>query len=351
MPDRVTIRDVAERAGCGVATVSRVLNQSGSASPETREKVLAAAAELGFEFNELGRSLQSRRSRSLAVLVPSLRNEVFAMAIEGLQQAAAEAGYQMLLACVNYDEASEIEAVRTFVAKQVDGIVLTVANPDNSRALDYLERQSIPYCLMFNQPSGDRPSVGVDNIAAAAMAGKLLIEAGHHEAGFVALRFGMSERARLRFEGFRSIMTASGRKPPHLLELDGDAGEILPQLQSFLVENPGVTAIFASNDLLALAVIKALRKLDRRVPDDIAVIGFDGIDIGELVDPTLATIVTPNVEMGVLAARTVIAALDNKGPTASAGQFLSFDYRPGASLGDVKPPVDELPLSHRPVQP
>jgi len=198
---RVTIRDVAERASCGIATVSRVLNGSGPASLETRARVLAAADELGFSFSELGRSLRLRRSRTLAVLVPTLRNPVFAEAIEGAQEAAAEAGYQMLFACANYEEDLEAEAVRTFLAKQVDGVVLVVSNPDDSLAIAMLKRAGIPYCLIFNQPAGAEPSVGIDNVAAARAVGEMLVSAGHHRPAFLALRFRTSERARLRHAG------------------------------------------------------------------------------------------------------------------------------------------------------
>ncbi len=332
MPARITIRDVAERAGCGVATVSRVLNNSGPASAAVRARVVKVAEELGFEFSDLGRSLQSRRSRTLAVLVPSLRNDVFAMAIEGMQEAAAAEGYQILLSCVNYQEDAEIEAVRTFVSKQVDGVLLTVANPDDSLALAYLKRHGVPYCLMFNQPTSVQPSVGVNNVAAAAMVGNRLLDAGHRDVGFVALRFRASERSRMRYEGLRTVMLAAGHAAPQLLEIDGDADLFQDRLEAFLGENPEMTAVFASNDLLALACIKAFRRMGKRVPGDISIVGFDGIEAGELVEPTLASVVTPNSRMGALAFQTVIRAIEQEEPAAARQVFLPFEFRSGGSL-------------------
>ncbi len=349
MSARITIRDVAERAGCGVATVSRVLNNSGPASATVRARVVKVAEELGFEFSDLGRSLQSRRSRTLAVLVPSLRNDVFAMAIEGVQEAAAAEGYQILLSCVNYQEDAEIEAVRTFVSKQVDGVLLTVANPDHSVALAYLRRHGVPYCLMFNQPISVQPSVGVNNVAAATMVGNRLLEAGHRDVGFVALRFRASERSRMRYEGLRTAMLAAGYPAPRLLEIDGDAGFFQDRLEAFLGENPDMTAVFASNDLLALACIKTLRKMGKRVPSDISIVGFDGIEAGELVEPTLASVVTPNARMGTLAFQMVIRALGKGNPAAAHQVFLPFEFRSGASLAPApnKTPGAELQLDHR----
>jgi len=348
---RVTIRDVAEHVGCGVATVSRVLNGSGPASAETRARVLAAAEELGFQFNELGRSLQSSRSRTLAVVVPSLLNPVFASAIQGAQAAAAARGYQILLACSDYDEETEASALRTLLAKQVDGALLTISNPDDSVAIDLLRQAGLPYCLMFNQPTRPLPSVGVDNIAAAAMAGKQMIATGHREMAFVALRFRSSERARLRFEGFETCLASAGLPAPALLEVDEHAGDLIDRLRDLLAERPQITALFASNDMLALACIRAARALGREPPRDLSIVGFDGIAITELVEPTLATIATPSARMGEAAAERVIAAINAREKVPARSMVLEFEFRPGASLSrfGTEKPVGVLPHPHRPV--
>jgi len=336
MPARITIRDVARLADCGVATVSRVLNGSGPASETVREKVFAAAAELGFEFSEVGRSLQSRRSHTIAIVVPSLRNDVFASAIEGAQQAASEAGYQVLLSCVNYEPKVEAEALRTLVAKGIEGAVLTVTNPSDSRGLAYLEQHGIPYCMMFNQSDSARPSVSVDNVEAARVVAKQLMANGHEEIGFVALRFLSSERSRLRFDGFAEELRQNGHTAIHLLEAPPERERLDAEFTAFLDEHPRMSAIFASNDLLALSCIRLLRRLGRKVPDDISVVGFDGIDAGELMNPSLATIVTPSAEMGRLAAQRVLDAIAHGRDVTPDNQFLPFDFRAGSSLGPCR---------------
>ena len=131
----VTIKDVAMRAGCGVATVSRVLNNTGSASAEMRGRVMAATDALGFEFSEVARSLQSSTTRTIGCVVPSLANPVFADAVQGAQEAFQLAGYQTLLLCTNYDPEFEVQAIRTLTAKKVDGFVLTVSDALNSEGL------------------------------------------------------------------------------------------------------------------------------------------------------------------------------------------------------------------------
>ena len=350
---RVTIRDVANAAGCSIATVSRVLNQSGPASTDTRDRVLATASELGFSFNELGRSLQSQRSRTLGVIVPSLSNPVFAAAIDGVQAEAAAAGYQILLACSNYDEDAETRAVRTLIGKQIDGAVMTVAAPDDSPALAMLSAQETPYCLMFNQPETPQPGVGVDNVAASALAADMLIKAGHRNTAFLAIRFAGSERARLRHDGFRARLGAAGCPDPVLVEVHDNPRDLDARLAALLSDHPQITALYASNDMLALSAMRAVRALGLRVPQDISLIGFDGIAIAEMVEPSLATIATPCPAMGREATARVIAAIEQSESPAATMTALPFEFRNGGSLGLAAPkiPASELPPARRPAFP
>ncbi len=332
MRQRVTIREVAERAGCGIATVSRVLNGSGPASAESRDRVLAAATALRFQFNEVGRSLQSQRSRTLGVVVPSLSNPVFAAAIEGIQETAAARGYQILLGWSGYEAETEANAVRTLAGKQVDGVVLTVCDPDDSAAIEALGRASIPYCLIFNQPGRPRPSVGVDNVAAAAAAGDAVLAAGHRELAFVAVEFHASERSRLRYRGLCAAAAAAGADAPTLAEI-GDADNLGARLGAMLAARPGLTAVLASNDMLALGCIRALKRLGRSVPEDISVVGFDGIAMADLVEPGLATLATPNRQMGARAAELVIDAVREGATLEACPHFLPFEFQLRGSLG------------------
>ncbi|WP_319533205.1 LacI family DNA-binding transcriptional regulator [uncultured Cohaesibacter sp.] len=343
MKRTVTIKDVAQKAGCGVATVSRVLNGSGATSAKTRERVFAAADSLGFVFSDIGRSLQSSRTRTLGCIVPSLANPVFADAVQGLQNVAQNSGYQMLLACSNYNEKDETEAVRLLLAKHVDGIVLTVSDVENSAALEMILQREIPACLMFNKPHGSIPASGIDNFAAAKAVAEAFHHMGHTDTGFLALRFRSSDRSRERFEGFAAGCRDFGMSDPQLLEIDEQSGDLSRLLHDLLSESAQLTGIFASNDFLALAAIRAAKELGRRVPEDLSIVGFDGIEIGRMVEPSLATIVTDARAMGSLAARYVLDHLSKAdNPTSSQSETetkaampalgLSYHFRPGASL-------------------
>ncbi len=357
-----TIKDVAERAGCGIATVSRVLNGTGSASAATRERVLAAAQALRFEFSALGRSLQSNSTRTIGCVVPSLVNPVFADAVQGAQEAAHAAGYQLLLACSNYDEDLELEAVRTLIATRVDALVLTVSNAAGSASLDLVRARQVPCCLMFNSPTPDVPSWAVDNRAAAGEVAHAFARAGHRHTGFLALRFRGSDRSRERYEGFAQGCRENGMAPPALLEISETEGKLLTLLDTLLARHARLTGLFASNDFLALAAMKAARGLGRRVPEDLSIAGFDGIATGLIVEPNLATVVTDPHAMGEGATRTVLAGLAGKPLPHAPAPALSYEFRSGGSLGTPRtaksdggeaatsPPSHKQPLNDQPVK-
>ena len=332
MTRAVTIKDVARLAGCGIATVSRVLNETGPASADTREKVLKAARTLQFQFSDIGRSLQSSTTRTIGCVVPSLANPVFADAVQGLQDVLQGAGYQLLLACSNYDSDQETKAIQTLLTKQVDGLVLTVSDAASSEGLQIVRQRDIPCCLMFNEAVDHVPSASIDNFAAAKMVADAFAEAGHQETGFLALRFKTSDRARRRFEGFADACEKHGMSPPALLQIDEDDGDLSALLSRLLSENTKLSGLFASNDFLALAAINAARSLGRNVPQDLSVVGFDGIALGQMVQPSLATVESnPNL-MGSDAAQIVLSAVNAQAMPSPQDPRSSFRFRPGDSL-------------------
>jgi len=332
-----TIKDVAEMAGCGIATVSRVLNGSGPSSLDTRERVLDAASKLGFTFNEVGRSLKSQRSKTIGVMVPTLSNPVFADAVEGVQQIAAANGYDVILTCANYDRDAEADAVTTLLAKQVEGVILTVSDPSNSSALDAMDGASVPYCLIFNQPKGKRrPAVGVDNTSAARVVGEKIIEFKHRNVAFVAVRFTQSERSLDRFHGLCEAYLEAGFGEPVLVEVDHEFGDLEVAFADLFDRFPDTTVLFASNDMLALACIDGLRAIGKRVPNDISVVGFDGISVANLVSPKLTTISTPCRDMGSKATQLLVNALAEAKAPPRRVISLPFEFRTGQSLSHAR---------------
>ena len=331
----ITIKDVAQSAGCGVATASRVLNNSGPASADVRERVERAARELGFSFSSIGRALQSRRSMTVGCLVPSLANPVFAEAVQGVQAELLGSGYQMLISCSNYDGAADEAAIEMLLSKETDALVATMVAPDRSPALRLAQKRGIPILLMFHDPLDGFITSYVDNFDAAKVVARQFADLGHRRTAFLALRFSTSDRSRNRYAGFHSECRARGLPDPALIEI-GEAEANQPdRLAAILAQHPKLTAIFASNDFLAIAVQKAARLLGWRVPQDLSVVGFDGIEVGRLLEKPLATIETSPEAMGRQAARSLLNLLQG-GPSIQP-PALPFAFRAGATLALPNP--------------
>lgn len=297
-----------------------------------RERVLEAANALNFQFSEVGRSLQSSTTRTIGCVVPSIENPVYADAVQGAQQVFLNAGYQMLLICTNYSVEAEAHAVRTLIAKQVDGILLTVSDAHNSDGLDLIRSRQLPHCLLFNAAPSGQTSWSVADHAAAASVADAFAENGHFHTGFLALNFLSSDRARQRFEGFVERCGEHGMARPALLEVDDDGNDLTAHLQEFLSDNPDVTGLFASNDFLALAAIRSARELLIDVPQDLSIVGFDGIKVGQLVDPSLATIETAPRSLGAGAGKTILSMIDGTVPPDVPEKEQTFSFRAGGSL-------------------
>ena len=325
-----TIRDVAQRAGVSIATVSRVINRQGTIRPETRDRVLEAIDVLGFRPNAIGRSLKAGHSRILGVMVPTLANPVFAEAVEGLQHRARAAGYGVMITTSEYDAALERAAVETLMIGRVDALVLTVTDPAAAETRAWLEAVDRPVVLIYNQP-GPCPTVTVDNAAAGCTAADLFIRAGHDRLAMVAGSFTGSDRARARWTGFAAQAQAAGRAAPSMVEIPFAETDLRPALADLMAGPDAPTGRFCSNDLIALRVIAALRSLGLRVPRDVSVLGFDGIAAGALFEPSLSTITQPSRTMGETAAALALSEL--AGGVAEPITILPHRLVEGASIG------------------
>lgn len=328
----VTIRTVAERAGCSIATVSRVINGSARTSSEVEARVRAAVKELGFRPSEIGRSLKNLRTRTLGVVIPTLTNPVFAVAVAGMEAAARRRDHALLLTATDYDAAREPQVVETLVAQSVAGLVLTVSDAAHNPTLDFLDEEGIPYVLIFNEPEvPGRAAVSVDNAAAAkAVTGRLIAE-GHRRIVFLAGRFATSDRSRRRHEGYARAMAEAGLLPEPPVELDylADLEAHRATLEGLFRAADRPTGVVCSNDLLALSVAGALRAMGLGVPDDVSVAGLDGIALAHMVHPTLATVETPTRRMGERAVEMIFERLDGQPPRV---ERLPFTVRPGGTL-------------------
>lgn len=326
----MSIQSVAAQAGVSIATVSRVFNTPDKVLPVTRTLVESVARELGYQPSASARSLRTQRSQVIGVVLPTLLNPTFAECLQGLAQAAATAGYAIVPLTTGYDLEAEQQAVDRLIARDADGMVLVISNPSTSPALMRLRERGLPYVLAYSRHP-DHCCVAVDNEAAAADAVAHLVALGHRRIAMVSGTLSQSDRAQQRCLGYLAGMKAAGLATPPLIEVPfvEAATRVLAQ---HLLGPDRPTALFCSNDLLAIRAVRAARMAGLRVPEDVSVMGFDGIALGDELTPRLSTIEQPAAEIGRTAANQLIAALQVQrlpGPRRSV--LLPYVLRTGES--------------------
>jgi len=338
-----TIKDVAAHAGFSIATVSRAINAPQTVNPLTLARVREAIDALHFRPNPLGRQLRGERTRLVGVILPTLANPVFAECLQGIDELASAQGYRLMLMTTQYDTERERHAIETLRAQHVEGLILTVADADTHPLLDELDRDGPVYVLTHND-TVRRPSVSVDNREAAYDGVRMLIAHGHRRILMLAGAFSASDRARQRYAGYLQAMREAGLEPAPALEVDFNAEELAPSVLAHLTRGAArPTALFCSNDLLAMVVIRGLRRARVNVPLDVSILGFDGLAVGELLSPSLASICSPNRDIGCAAwhrligriagRRELAAAADDD--AASLSQVLPHTLRVGATVAAI----------------
>ncbi|WP_206996813.1 substrate-binding domain-containing protein [Trinickia mobilis] len=327
-----TIKDVAAYAGFSIATVSRAINAPHSVNRVTLEKIREAIDALQFTPNPLGRQLRSDRTRLIGVVLPTLANPVFAECLQGIDELASAQGYRLMLMTTQYDAERERHAIETLRAQRVEGLILTVADADTHPLLDALDRAGPHYVLMHND-TVRRPAVSVDNRLAAYEGVRMLIAHGHRRILMLAGTLAESDRARLRYVGYSQAMLQAGLTPAPALEVDFNADELAPSVLAHLTTGANrPTALFCSNDLLAMVVMRGLRRASYSVPEQMSILGFDGLAVGELLSPPLASLCTPNREIGCAAWQRLMNRIEGTDNGESLSLTLPHTLREGETL-------------------
>ncbi|MDF1632435.1 substrate-binding domain-containing protein [Mycoplana sp. MJR14] len=303
-----TLQEVALRAGCSVATASRALTRNGCVSDAMIRKVRRAAAELGYRQSPAG---GKAGRRVIGVLVPSITNPVFSSSLSSIENRMLVAGHGVVIAQSHYDPAREADAVKALLNDRPTGLILTLCDPG---ANAHLPSDLPPTVLLGNRPTAAFPAaVCVDNVAAGYELTRYLLDLGHRRILFISGNFTASDRARSRHDGYLQAMAEAGVDPLEPLQIAFVGGYSQLELDTVLARS-SPTAIIASNDLLAFGVIGALRREGLCVPRDVSVAGFDGIEMGQMLDPPLTTIEMPDASMGTTAASLLLDIAENGAP-------------------------------------
>jgi LacI family transcriptional regulator len=326
-----TIVEVARKARVSATTVSHVVNGTRFVSPEARSRVELAIDRLGYHPNALARSLRRGQSQTLGMLLPDSGNPFFAEMGRAVEQAAFEAGYGVVLCNTENDRARERHYLLVLARRQVDGIVL-VAAAEHGEALRLLLQGRMPVVATDRE----RPGLALDTVVASheeggALAVRHLLALGHRRIACVAGPPGLSP-SDLRVAGWRRALEEAGVEPAAVLHGDFHPAAGASAARALLAGRRPPTAVFACNDLMAIGVLRAAAALGRRVPGDLAVVGYDDIELSAYVTPPLTTVAQPKRELGREAVRLLLERIASPRQAARRA-VLPVELRVRASCG------------------
>ena len=317
MSKRITITDVAEEAGVSMMTVSRAINNKEGISEATRQRILQIAEEMGYRPSGLARGLVTQRTATIGLVVPDIVNPFFAEIARGVENVAYDNGYNVFLLNTDEDAEREIAALNSLWEKQIDGLILCSSRLEQAQLLAWLER--FRFVVSVNREletavSGTC-SIKVDDRGGAEQAVNHFVASGHTHIAFIAgPEHSLSGQERR--VGYEASLAAHNLpiRPEYIRHCVPDTEGGYGVALALLADYPEITAVFAFNDLTATGVLRACAELNRRVPDDIEIIGVDDIPLASLVTPALSTLRIGKRELGTAAMHTLTQLMKGEQP-------------------------------------
>jgi LacI family transcriptional regulator len=315
MNKKITIKDVARKANVSHTTVSRALNDKSRIKSETKEKILSIAKELNYRPDFIARSLVMRRTKTLGLVITTIANPFYTELSQGIETTAISLGYNIILCSTNYDLSAEKKYIDMLQSKGVDGIIFTSAHMGDPNIIKLAE-EGFPTVLVNRRTyhptvRNKVDYVGVDNIRGGFLAVEHLIKLGHRRIGMIG---GSSESSVgfERLEGGKKALATFGLEAMGDYFLEGDflKGSGYRGGKKFLEMDEPPTAIFATNDYMALGTYQAVMEEGIKVPEEIALIGFNDIEFTSMKGIELTTIGQKKYEMGALAVKTLVERIE-----------------------------------------
>lgn len=310
----VTIKDVARRAAVGQATAARALGAYGRVNAATRERVLAAAEELGYHTNALARSMVTRTTHTVGLVVADIENLFFARVARGVTDIARQRGYAVLLLNTDEDLDREREAVRVLAEQRVDGLIVVPASESDGAHLVSLKQRRVPVVLLDRSVDElETDTIMVDNFAAAYRATHYLVELGHQRVGIVTAAATIASTT-ARLAGYRQALADGGVAHSDWWIRIAEYSEAVAQAEiAALLARPEAerpTAILATDSILTAGAFRAIQACGLAIPDEISLIGFDDVDWMSMVRPTVTVVNQPEYELGKRAAERLMARIE-----------------------------------------
>jgi LacI family transcriptional regulator len=295
-----TIRDVAKIAGVSTATVSRVINSPEAVSPGTRDRVAKAMKACRYQYNALARGFVTQQSYTLGLIVPSITNPTFAESIRGVQDFAHREGYQVLLGNSDYENAKEARLCEVLRERQIEGLIITTTDLKGKVLRDLLD-DHFPFVLLYSTVrKGPISAVGVDNFRGGYSATEHLIQLGHRRIAMLAGGFSFSDKSLHRWHGYKKCLRDHRipYDPALVLQTQYALENGREGIKALLALDPPPTAVFCSNDFMAIGAMQGAREFGVATPAELSIVGFDDMAIASYISPGLTTIRQPAYEMG-----------------------------------------------------
>lgn len=299
---QATIKDIAREIGVSPSTVSRALNDHPAISAATKEKIKAKAKELKYEPNIVALSLKNRSTKTIGVVIPELIHFFFSSVISGIEDVAYDNGYTVMVCQSNESHDKEVKDVMALLSHRVDGLLISQAKEiENNEHYDEIQERGVP--LIFFDRKADNviaPSIIIDDTLAAYGATNHLIDRGCNSILHIGNNLNMPI-SKSRVEGYKNALKESRKEINEDLIIDcpsSEQNDSYSKILSLLEGGLKIDGIFASNDLLAIGAIKALKQFGLRIPEDVAVVGFSNWNFCDMVDPPLSSVDQPGKEMG-----------------------------------------------------
>ena len=313
-PNRATIKEVASAAGVSTQTVSRVINERPDVSPETRKRVQEVIEAMGYQPSALARSLIRQRSYTLGVVTAGLKFIGPSRTLSGITAAVEEAGYALLLKELPYSEEKNIEPIlQAFLSRHVDGIIWAVPEIGENRSWirEHPLELDVPIVYLTMEPQEDISVVSVDNQLGGRLATSHLIEQGYRNIGHIAGPLDWWE-SRQRFAGWRDALLQAGcdYQENHWVEGNWSSASGAQAAEKLLDQYPQTDAIFVANDQMALAVLQIAHQREKRVPEDLGVVGFDNIHESAYFLPSLTTVQQDQYHVAKVAVEEILKVIE-----------------------------------------
>lgn len=305
---KMTIREVAKESGVSIATVSRYLNKVSYVTPETEKKIQRVLDEYNYTPNAVARGLAKQKSNTIAFITPDITNPFFPDMIQSIERAAKDKGYSLLLISTNEQEIKDKDFWNNLKSRYIDGFLLAQSELSDEIRI-YLVNANIPFVRVDRGVQSDgNDSVSVNNFEGARIAVQHLIDIGCKKIAHISGPHTVFP-AQGRRNGYLEAMRRSGREP---LIIEGDFTLIsgTNATEELLSNHRDIDGIFYANDLMAIGALKTFQKHQIRIPEDIAIVGFDGIQLTEIVTPEISTIKQPVQKIGQIAVDQLLAKIE-----------------------------------------